>query len=65
MPYIDHPARLGEKANLIDWLRYKIGTWMQDAGADLEHRALYPNDKRCPECNSWVGPGYPCDHVPF
>lgn len=65
MPYIDHPARQGETASVIDWLRYHVGCWMQRIGADLEDRALHPNYIRCPECGQRVRPGYPCDHIPF
>lgn len=65
MPWIDHPARQDGPASLLDWLRYHLGTWMQTAGADLEHRALHPTDYRCPECRGWVTPGHECDHLPF
>jgi hypothetical protein len=29
MPYIPHPARQGESASVLDWLRYHVGmrTW--------------------------------------
>jgi hypothetical protein len=65
MPWIDHPAREDGNASLADWLRYRIGTWMQSKGAQIEYRALYPNDTRCPECGAWVHPGDECDHIPF
>jgi hypothetical protein len=65
MPYIAHPARQGDTASIFDWLRFHIGTWMQRKGADLEYRALYPNDTHCTECGQWVHPGQQCDHIPF
>lgn len=69
MPWIDHPARQDGPASIADWLRYRIGAWMQFRGADLEHRALYPNDVICPECGNWMRPGDQpgggCDHIPF
>ena len=65
MPYIPHPARQGDNPSIADWLRFHIGTWMQSAGAELEHRALYPNDVQCPECGQWCHPGSHCDHIPF
>lgn len=64
-PWIDHPARQDGPVSLMDWIRYKIGLWMQDTGAQLEYRALYPGDTRCPECRGWVSRGNPCDHIPF
>lgn len=63
--WIDHPARQGERATLLEWLRFHIGIWMQHIGADWERRALYPNDVRCPECGQWGRPGIDCDHIPF
>jgi hypothetical protein len=65
MPWIDHPARQYGPASVMDWLRYKLGMWMEDKGRDLQHQALYPADVRCPDCGAWVGPGQPCDHIPF
>ena len=65
MPWIEHPARQGDNASIADWLRFHIGMWMQRKGADLEHRALYPNDTECPECGQRVHPGQECDHIPF
>ncbi len=65
MPYIPHPARQGHNASVADWLRFHIGEWMQRRGADLEHRALYPADVKCPECGQWCRPGFHCDHIPF
>jgi hypothetical protein len=65
MPWINHPARQDGPASLLDWLRYRLGTWMQRVGTDLEHRALHPNDTLCPECGHWISKGYPCDHIPF
>lgn len=65
MPWIDHPARQDGPASVADWIRYKFGMWMQEAGADLEHRALYPADQKCPVCHCWMTPGFPCDHIPF
>lgn len=65
MPWIDHPARQDGPASLVDWLRYHLGIWMQDKGRDLEHQALYPNDRRCPTCGAWGRPGIDCDHLPF
>lgn len=65
MPYINHPARQGETASVMDWLRFTLGEWMQRKGAKLEYRALYPNDVECPECGQMCRPGYECDHIPF
>jgi len=65
MPYIDHPARQGDNASIADWLRYHIGTWMQETGTRLEYRALYPNNVRCQECGQYMRPGDQCDHIPF
>lgn len=66
MPWIDHPARQDGPASVIDWLRYHIGCWMQQRGADLEFRGLHPDARRCPECKMWVTPpGFTCDHIPF
>lgn len=65
MPWIDHPARQDGPASGADWLRYKVGTWMQSVGAELERRALYPADVRCPDCGAWNRPDYHCDHIPF
>lgn len=65
MPWIDHPARQDGPASVIDWLRYNVGAWMQRKGANLEHRALYPNDFECPECGNWTNDGSQCDHIPF
>lgn len=39
MPHIDHPARQGENPSIADWLRYRIGVWMQGKGAALEYRS--------------------------
>lgn len=65
MPWIDHPARQDGPASVTDWLRYKLGTWMQDKGRDWEEMALNPDGKRCPDCGAWNRPGYHCDHIPF
>jgi hypothetical protein len=65
MPWIDHPARQGDNASIVDWLRYRIGMWMQERGAYMEHRALYPSDRICPECGAWHRPDFECDGIPF
>jgi len=65
MPYIPHPARQGDTASILDWLRFHLGTWMQRKGSDLEYRALYPNDVECPDCGQMIHPGQQCDHIPF
>jgi len=65
MPWIEHPARQGDNVSIADWLRYHIGVWMQNKGADMEERALYPDGVHCPECGQWVRPGQLCDHLPF
>lgn len=65
MPWIDHPARQDGPASFLDWLRYRVGIWMQDKGHDLEHRALHPKDIPCPDCGAWMSPGSNCDHLPF
>jgi hypothetical protein len=62
--WINHPAR-EDRASVRDWLRWHISQWMLRVGADLEHRALYPNDANCPECGHWRQPGERCDHIPF
>lgn len=65
MLHIPHPARQGDTISLADWLRFHIGTWMMDRGAYLEHRALYPDEKRCKECGGWHSDDYECDGIPF
>lgn len=65
MPWIDHPARQGEKATVADWLRWHVSQWMLRVGVDMEHRALYPDETPCPDCGQWVRPGHECDHIPF
>lgn len=65
MPWIDHPARQGERVNILDWLRYYVGIWMQRKGSDLEYRALYPHHVHCSECGQWILPNEECDHIPF
>lgn len=65
MPYISHPARQGDNPSILDWLRYHVGMWMQERGAILEHRALYPNDIHCRECGRWHRPDFECDGIPF
>lgn len=65
MPLIDHPARQDGPASIIEWVRYRLGTWMQRVGARLEYRALYPNEVECPDCGQWMRPGSTCDHIPF
>jgi hypothetical protein len=65
MPYINHPARQGDKASIADWLRFHIGTWMQERGAYFQHRALYPNDICCRECGGWHRKDFECDGIPF
>ena len=54
MPHISHPARQGDNPSLADWLRFHVGTWMQRKGTEMEHRALYPADVRCPDCGQWM-----------
>jgi len=65
MPHISHPARQDDTPSVADWLRYHIGIWMQERGADLEHRALYPNDIRCHECGGRHHRDFKCDGIPF
>lgn len=63
--HIPHPARQGDDISLADWLRYHIGSWMQERGFALEHRALYPKDRLCKECGAWHSPDFECDGIPF
>lgn len=63
--HIPDPARQGDDISLADWLRFHIGAWMKRKGADLEHRALYPEDIYCNECGCMHRPDFECDGIPF
>lgn len=65
MPWIKHPATQDGPVSLLRWLKYHIGSWMQEVGYRWEDNALFPDKEICQECGQRKRVGEICDHIPF